>query len=73
MRSKEYIKISSVIPCYIDMISSPVLDDFFTPKRVFDIYIRPLSVRGVDMLTIVWPPLGEMAGIDRVTILMALY
>ena len=49
---KEVDKDLSVITCYIDKISSPVLDDDFKRGRHFDIYIPRLSVRGLHVLTI---------------------
>ena len=42
----------SVITCYIDKISSPVLDEVFKRGRHFNIYISRLSARGLHMLTI---------------------
>ena len=42
----------SVITCYIDKISSPVLDDVFKRGMHFDINIPRLSVRGLHVLTI---------------------
>ena len=41
-----------MITCYIDKISSPVLDDVFKQGRHFDIYIPPLSVRRLHVLFI---------------------
>ena len=45
-------KDSSIITCYIDKISTPVLDDIFKRGRHFDIYIPRLSVCGLHLLTI---------------------
>ena len=41
-----------MITCYIDKISSPVLDDVFRRARHFDIYILRLSVRRLHVLFI---------------------
>ena len=51
-RRRRIDKDLSVITCYIDKISSPVLDDVFKRGRHFDIYIPRLSVRGLHVLTI---------------------